>query len=644
MSNDPPRTIKPSNSIVQENSTNLDDDLSDSPSQDVATDSNSTEETNGSYTYQHATESILWAMGVNLTIAILKIGGWWLSKSPSMLSEGLHTFGDTINSVALYIGVRLSNKKADPTHPFGYGLEASVWAIPACVLLLVFSVVAGYEGWQQLIEGPHQEVGVPIIPVDPYYFSAGILLVSIGLELVAVQKAAVAVLEEFNMKPRGLTFGVFQAMGQVRHVVGPTTRFVFYEDTVALVGSSLALCAITVTHFAELYGWLAPEFVHFPDAIISIVIAIMLAIMSIYLFFHNRMILTGTSASPQIEQEINNLVSGLHEVSEVHDLVVIDRGPAGLSVHLDVEVEPDMPVKDVDDLTDKIKDRLSQRIKNVHKDQINVEVLADETEQEWGEQFVALIEQGRIDEVIKPREESILKNVYDFTQITVEDIIVPRTDVIAIEADATVSSASDLLLESGHSRLPVYEDSMDTVLGIIHSRDMFKAILDGQGEQSIRSLIREVPLYPETKPVSDLLEEFKRKKLQMALIMDEHGGLAGIVTIEDLMEEIVGEIWDEHDEDERELIFVSNNEVLVSGKYDIDDLNEELTQNIPNEEFTTIAGYVFGEIGREPVIDDQIEFEDLTISVSAVEGVRITQLKIISTIPFKRKPVESEES
>lgn len=583
------------------------------------------------YTYEHATESILWALGVNFVITLLKLGAWFLTRSPSMLSESLHTLGDTINSVALLIGLRLSNREPDPSHPFGYGLEASVWAMPACFLLFAFSGLAIYEGWERLVHGVEHVEVQSFLSMDPYYLAVGILIISIVLEIVAVQKASKAVLEEFGLASDG---GFFKALGHIKQVIGPTTRFVFYEDTIALVGSSLALIAITMSHFSQANHWLAPEYAHWPDAIVSILIGLMLMGMAIYLFIHNRTILTGTSASPQTEQEISRLVTDIYEVSEIHDLVVIDRGPGGLSVHLDVEVEPDMPVKDVDDLTEKIKEKLTTRIKNVNKSQINIEVLADETETEWEDQFLQLIQQGRTDSVLKLRDEQMLKNVYDFTQETVESVMVPRTDVIAIENTTVISEVAEIIIESGHSRLPVYEETMDDILGIIHTRDIFEQLKLGNMDASIQNLIREVSIYPENKPISDLLEDFKRKKLQLAIVMDEHGGFAGIVTIEDLMEEIVGEIWDEHDEEDLEIVYLSKTEVLVNGKCDITDINEALGQNIPDDEFTTIAGFVFGELGREPKANDAVSFEDLEIKVFAVEGVRITRLKITSSIPF----------
>lgn len=580
-------------------------------------------------------------MGVNFLIAALKFGAWLVSRSPSMLSEALHSLGDGTNSVALMLGIRLGSREPDKTHPYGYGLEANVWALAACMMLLVFSVVAIWEGFTRLFE-PNEPIVLtpPWDFLDPFMLSVTVLVISIFLEILAVQKATHAVLTELGIEFKDLWSDYVRAFRNLKKVVGPTTRFVFYEESVALLGAILALMAISLSHFAELMGFLASDIAHRPDAITSVIIGFMLMGMAIYLFVHNRSILTGTAVAPSVEHKIRTMVTNLHAVSEVHDLVAIDRGPAGLSVHMTVEVEPDTLVKDVDDLTDRIKEKIQHRVSNVS--QVIVEVLADESDIEWGEKFNALIEQGRAEGIIKPREELILKNVYDFTQATVEDIMVPRTDVTAIEIAMSLEEVADIVVESGHSRFPVFREKLDNLEGMIHARDLFARIHQGLPDTPISEIIRHIDIYPENKPVSDLLEEFKRNKIQMAAVADEHGGFAGVVTIEDLMEEIVGDIWDEHDVDDYVLEMVSPTLVLLSGKYDIEDLNDRLNLNFPTQEFATIGGFVFGELGREPEEGDQVSFEDLMLTVTEVDGPRIITIQIESPDPFRDR--EKEET
>src|SRR5918999_1551265 len=562
------------------------------------------------YTYEHATQSIIWAFGVNLGIALLKFGAWLISQSPSMFSEGLHSSGDAFNSIALYVGLKQSNRPPDQTHPFGYGLEASVWAVLACAFLLVFSIIAITEGWHKLSAPPAEPRFIPGFEfLNPFMFSVIVLVISIALETMAVRKAAIAILEERSISAKGPKV-FFEALKHVHAVVGPTTRFVFYEDTIALMGAVIALVAISLSEFAVELNILPPEMAHMPDVVASILIGVLLMGMSIYLFSHNRGILTGIAAAPQVEQKVTDLVKGIEEVS------------------------------DVDDLVDRIKEKIKSRIQNVND--VSVEVRADESDQEWSDKFYTLVEQGREEEIINAREAAILKNVYHFTQVTVEDVMVPRIDVIAIDLSATIAEAADLIIDCGHSRLPVYEEDRDNIHGMIHSMDVFEALRKNELEQPLKNIVREMNFYPENKPLSDLLEDFKRNKIQMAAVMDEYGGFAGIVTVEDLMEEIVGEIWDEHDDEEIVLEFESPQTVLLDGMHDIDDVNEKLGLNIPTEDFTTVAGFVFGALGREPEVGDTVNFEDLIFTVTEMDGTRITALKLFSPIPFPQPEIESQ--
>ena len=354
--------------------------------------------------------------------------------------------------------------------------------------------------------------------------------------------------------------------------------------------------------------------------------------LSFYLFLHNSKGLTGSAASPQVEQRIRDFVLNLNGVSQIHDLRTIDYGMSGVVVHMRVEVDPDTQVKDVDDLTDRIRDRVQARVGNVKE--VIIEVLADETGIEWSDEFYQLIEQGQARKVLKPREARILRNVYDFTKIVVQDIMIPRTDVDCIEASEPLNDLINMIIETGHTRIPVYEEDIDNMIGAIHAKDIFDYIRQDKTDVPLRHLVREFDIYPENKPVSDLFEEFKRKKIQIAMVADEHGGFAGIVTLEDLLEEIVGEIWDEYDTDTALLEHVEPNRMVVAGRYDIDELNERYNLGIPDESFKTIGGFVFGLLGREPQQGDLITFEDLTFTVIEMDGHRVEKVEIQAPSPF----------
>jgi len=590
---------------------------------------------NREHVYQHAESSLWVAFTVNIIIGGVKYIAWLFSGSPSVFSESLHSFGDGVNSVALILGNKFSQRPPDRSHPFGYGLEANVWALAACVFLFVTAGLAAFEGFQ------HFQHAQPQMPSNQgFMLSLGILLFSVIMEVVAVHRACEAVLAEVQVESRNPMQTYLLAVRHIKHVLSPTTRFVFYEDNIALLGAVLALIAISVSHYGVQWGLLPESVAHQPDALTSILIGLMLFGMAIYLFRHNRGILTQTSASPKVEKRIKDLVTSLFGVSEVLDLKTVDHGLAGLTVHLLVKVDPYIQVKDVDDLTERIKDKIQNRISQVS--QVFVEVLADESEIEWGEKFNNLIEQGREEGVLEARDEILLKNVYDFTESTVKDIMIPRIDVECVEIETPLGEVADLIIETGHSRLPVFQENVDDLVGLVHARDVFDKIRKNEMDAPLSSIVREIDIFPENKAISDLLEDFKRNKIRVAAVADEHGGFAGIVTVEDVIEEIIGEIWDEHEEEEAMLTFLTPTRVLVNGKFEIEDINDQLDLNIPFDDFKTVGGYVFGALGREPEQGDEVNFEDLKFTVTEADGPRIVSVIIESPVPFEmEKPAEA---
>lgn len=590
-----------------------------------------------SHVYEHAESSLWVAFIINITIGGIKFLAWTFSGSPSVFSESLHSFGDGVNSIALILGNKFSRRPPDRTHPFGYGLEANVWALAACVFLIGTSAGAISEGLQHWNTPP----SVPG-KTEGFLLSAGVLLASIILEMIAVRRAGQAVLEEVRIVPDRFLQNIILPLRHWRHVVSPTTRFVFIEDGIALVGALLALIAITVSHFGVRWGILSSEWAHRPDAFVSIIIGLLLAVMAIYLFLHNRGILTQTSASPKIETRITELVEQSDGVSKVLDLKTVDHGLGGLTVHLQVNVDPYIQVKDVDDLTERLKEKIQRRIH--HVGQVFVEVLADESEIEWSEKFNSLIEQGREEGVLQARDEILLKNVYDFTEATIRDIMVPRIDVECVEVETPLSEVADRMIETGYSRLPVFQENVDDLVGMVHARDVFGQIRQNRLDAPLQDIIREIDIYPENKPIGDLLEDFRRNKISIAAVADEHGGFAGLVTIKDVIEEIIGDIWDEHEDEEPMLTFLSDSRVLVNGKCEIEDLNEQLDLAIPFDDFKTVGGYVFGALGREPEQGNEVRFEDLKLTVSEVDGPRIVSVLIESPVPFENLPKKEASS
>lgn len=546
-----------------------------------------------------------------------------VTRSASLFAEGLHSAADGCNSLSLLFGIIQGKRSPDRTHPFGYGLETNFWALLASIVLFGSAIAAILMGYERLRQ-PES--------LSDLTWAIVILILSVVLEVFAVYTAARAVLEEVNLKTN-VWRTIPLAFANIRNVVGPTTRFVFYEDSLALLGALIALVALVGSQIAVSLNILSPAMAHYPDAIASILIGLLLFALAINLFSYNRSFLTGSAAPPTVERRIHDLVLATHGVSEIHDLKTINQGMSGLFIHMKVKVDPETLVKDVDDLTDRIRDRIQDHISNAR--QVFIEVLADDSEQEWGEKFTQLIEEGQSQGVLKPREVTILRNVYDFTESVVRDIMVPRTDAVLVDVDTPLSEVASLMIERRHSRLPVFEETIDDIIGIVHAQDVFDRIRKHEMDVPLRDVLREVDIYPENKPVSDLLEDFKRNKIQMAVVADEHGGFSGLVTIEDLLEEIVGELWDEHDVQEELISLVDPNRLVISGKYEIWELNERYGLSIPDDEFKTIGGFVFGQLGREPENGDTVQFEDLTITVDECDGPRIKLVTIASPMAFE---------
>ncbi len=229
---------------------------------------------------------------------------------------------------------------------------------------------------------------------------------------------------------------------------------------------------------------------------------------------------------------------------------------------------------------------------------------------------------------LKEEEKEMIYSIFDLGDTVARQIMVPRIDVVAVEADTPVSEALDMILEAGHSRLPVFEDNIDNIIGILYAKDLLAHWRAGGEPRPVRGLEREVYFVPETKPVGDLLRELQAKKVQIAVVVDEYGGMAGLVTIEDILEEIVGEIQDEYDSDEFFMERISDNEYIFNARVDLDDVNDIMSIDLPTEESDTLGGLVYTLLGRVPEVGDWVEIEDFRLTVLAVDGRRIGLVKI----------------
>ncbi len=232
--------------------------------------------------------------------------------------------------------------------------------------------------------------------------------------------------------------------------------------------------------------------------------------------------------------------------------------------------------------------------------------------------------------ILEAQEQEMLHKVFGFADRRARELMVPRPDMVVLPATATWHDVVKLVCEEQHSRMPVYEDTIDNILGVLHTKDLFQFMAANKSpeEFQLRKLLRDVPFVPESKQVDDLLAEMQKSRTQMAIVMDEFGGTAGLISLEDLLEELVGEIDDEFDEPEDEIQLVGDGIYLLDGSLRIADFNDRFGTELPTDDYDTMAGLVFGQVGREPAVGDVVELDRAQLTVHELEGHRITRLRL----------------
>ena len=223
----------------------------------------------------------------------------------------------------------------------------------------------------------------------------------------------------------------------------------------------------------------------------------------------------------------------------------------------------------------------------------------------------------------------MINNIFEFDDIAAEDIMTPRTDVAALEADDGIVEALRIGVDEGYSRLPVYEEDIDQIIGVLYIKDLLPYV--GQtipADVSLRHLVREPYFVPGTKRCGDLFSEMTEKHMQMSIVVDEYGGFAGIVTMEDLLESIVGNIQDEFDHEEEEVTRLSDTSFDIDGSLDVEELDELLNIQLPQGEYDTVAGFLMDQLGRIPAEDEQpqVQFENVLFTITQVEDRRIERV------------------
>ena len=242
-----------------------------------------------------------------------------------------------------------------------------------------------------------------------------------------------------------------------------------------------------------------------------------------------------------------------------------------------------------------------------------------------------IVEQGSQQGVLEAEEEQMISAVMSLSDSKLHEVMVPRIDIVAIDQEATFDEAVEVVLKEGHSRTPLYRESVDHIVGILYAKDLLRLIAAGGPRPRLRDIMRPALFVPESQSVDDLLHELQRRKVHMAVVLDEYGGTAGLVTIEDLLEEIVGEIQDEFDEEEPMKVEIGPGEVILDGRADIDDLTELVEPALEledDEEYDTLGGFVYHRIGRVPVVGDAVVIEPFVITVIKVSGRRVGKVRV----------------
>jgi CBS domain containing-hemolysin-like protein len=252
------------------------------------------------------------------------------------------------------------------------------------------------------------------------------------------------------------------------------------------------------------------------------------------------------------------------------------------------------------------------------------------------EEIIRIVNEGEQLGVLEREEKEMIRSVIEFTDTIVREVMVPRVDIVGLDQDDTLANAINLMIESGFSRIPVYRESLDQIQGILYTKDILPLVKEGRLNARVIDMARKPPFFiPDTKPVKDLLKEMQKRSISIAIVVDEYGGTDGIVTIEDILEEIVGEITDEYDQELPAITRMAPGRWSVDGSTIIEDVNGALEIKVPSDEHETISGFVYGCLGHIPTMGEKLTLDDLgiDIEVEKIEGQRIHRLNVTKHPP-----------
>jgi CBS domain containing-hemolysin-like protein len=348
--------------------------------------------------------------------------------------------------------------------------------------------------------------------------------------------------------------------------------------------------------------------------ILLVVVAVLITSISLNLFPNPKLVLVGLVAGLILAGIFRQLVP----------LFISTRNPEGTLLFLLPIIRPFFPIMAfIADPFQRLFDR-SRR-----KDQVTEDREQEEEDDDGGD-LQALIDVGEAEGILEEEEGELIHSIIEFGDTSVSEVMTPRPDIVALPLTATVREARDVILESKYSRLPVYRDQIDNVEGIIYVRDLLQCWAEGSENDSIKPLIRSVYFVPETKPVADLLEEMQKAHVQLAMVIDEYGGVCGLVTVEDILEEIVGEIEDEDiaGEELEDIVEGSEGSYEVLASTEIGKIERLFDMEIEADDFTTIAGLVINESGKVPAVGEVLTIRGLEVEVLEADERRILRLRV----------------
>ena len=249
------------------------------------------------------------------------------------------------------------------------------------------------------------------------------------------------------------------------------------------------------------------------------------------------------------------------------------------------------------------------------------------------EEIKTLVDAGEEGGVIEEDEKEMICSIFEFGETVAREVMVPRMDVLAIDVETPLLEALDVVIKHNHSRVPVYQDSIDNIVGILYAKDLLKVLHErgraGANEVRLADIVRPAAFTPESKKVSELFEEMQKRRIHMAIVIDEYGGTAGIVTIEDILEEIVGEIQDEYDQgEELEIQASGESEWLINARANLGDINDALHVHFPVADADTLGGFIYTQLGKIPLPGDEVSHENVRLKVVNVAGRRIGKVKV----------------